>query len=1125
MIFKFQQFVFNALLAGVSPHYVHDTHGMRVVEKVGGGNSRLRYDKAGKMPRTHGVRSTRKLSQMLLLGGAFVIVIQGIFIVLIVNFYTSSFGSGGSVGGGGAPVSSQELKGLNESFGLESSHDASFEDWPGLKGSSKEAYRGKEQGDHDAVDDGGHVGSPSAQVTPTQNAVDEARKKTQEKWDNAQQTFAEGGAWHQHPLVTKTYAERLGAGSEDRISHLIDNYGEGKTCISIGCGDGGIEVELVRRGFCATLKGIDLSPVRVANSNAKVPEDLKDRMEFRVEDAEKNRVQESFDVVLFNHALHHISNLEGISEAIRDHLMNPDGGILVLEEYVGPVRWQFPPEHVAEIVRLLKDLERDHPNYIPIFRQNPLWDGDTFQLPDPVSVEKDDPSETVRSNEIVPVLSNYFKIVEDVPTGGNFFQWIFHNAYNALKTEEGNQIVQKMLDREMEVIRSGVVKSDYVFQVWKHQNHDAVDDGGHVGSPAAQVTPTQNAVDEARKKTQEKWDNAQQTFAEGGAWHQHPLVTKTYAERLGAGSGDRISHLIDNYGEGKTCISIGCGDGGIEVELVRRGFCATLKGIDLSPVRVANSNAKVPEDLKDRMEFRVEDAEKNRVQESFDVVLFNHALHHISNLEGISEAIRDHLMNPDGGILVLEEYVGPVRWQFPPEHVAEIVRLLKDLERDHPNYIPIFRQNPLWDGDTFQLPDPVSVEKDDPSETVRSNEIVPVLSNYFKIVEDVPTGGNFFQWIFHNAYNALKTEEGNQIVQKMLDREMEVIRSGVVKSDYVFQVWKHQNHDAVDDGGHVGSPAAQVTPTQNAVDEARKKTQEKWDNAQQTFAEGGAWHQHPLVTKTYAERLGAGSGDRISHLIDNYGGGKTCISIGCGDGGIEVELVRSGFCATLKGIDLSPVRVANSNARVPVDLKDRMEFRVEDAEKNRVQESFDVVLFTHALHHISNLEGMSEAIRDHLMNPDGGILVLEEYVGPVRWQFPPEHVAEIVRLLKDLERDHPNYIPIFRQNPLWDGDTFQLPDPVSVEKDDPSETVRSNEIVPVLSNYFKIVEDVPTGGNFFQWIFHNAYNALKTEEGNQIVQKMLDREMEVIRSGVVKSDYVFQVWKHQNHDEGDVLNE
>jgi 2-polyprenyl-3-methyl-5-hydroxy-6-metoxy-1,4-benzoquinol methylase len=395
-----------------------------------------------------------KLTTVMLIGAVIVFIIEGIFIS---TFYTSSCGANSR----------------------EPSYHIMDQPQKGLKGFSKGAnpHDVKDEGSHDneGEDDGGdgYVGS-SVTRTPTQNDVDvdKARKKTKEKWDNAQQNFAEGGAWHQHPLVTKTYSKRLGAGSGDMISHLIDNYGQGKTCISIGCGDGGIEVALVTRRFCATLKGIDLSPVRVASSNARVPEYLKDRIEFLVEDAEKHNVQESFDVVLFTHALHHISNLEGMSAAIRDHLMNPNGGILVLEEYVGAVRWQFPPEHVAEIVSLLKDLERDHPNYIPIFRQNPLWDGETFHLPDPVSVENDDPSETVRSNEIVPVLSNYFKIAKDVPTGGIFFQWIFHNAYNALKTEEGNQIVQKMLDREMEVIRNGIVKSDYVFQVWKHQDHD-----------------------------------------------------------------------------------------------------------------------------------------------------------------------------------------------------------------------------------------------------------------------------------------------------------------------------------------------------------------------------------------------------------------------------------------------------------------------------------------------------------------------------------------------------------------------------------------------------------------------------------------------------------------------------
>ncbi|KAL3788180.1 hypothetical protein ACHAWO_003486 [Cyclotella atomus] len=61
---------------------------VHVVEKMGGGNGHLSYDKEGKAP--HHV-TTGKLSQMTLLGAAFVIVIQGI---LIVNFYTSGYGSG-----------------------------------------------------------------------------------------------------------------------------------------------------------------------------------------------------------------------------------------------------------------------------------------------------------------------------------------------------------------------------------------------------------------------------------------------------------------------------------------------------------------------------------------------------------------------------------------------------------------------------------------------------------------------------------------------------------------------------------------------------------------------------------------------------------------------------------------------------------------------------------------------------------------------------------------------------------------------------------------------------------------------------------------------------------------------
>ena len=269
---------------------------------------------------------------------------------------------------------------------------------------------------------------------------------------------------------------------------------------------------------------------------------------------------------------------------------------------------------------------------------------------------------------------------------------------------------------------------------------------------------------------------------------------------------------------------------------------------------------------------------------------------------------------------------------------------------------------------------------------------------------------------------------------------------------------------------------------------------------------GGAWHQHPLVVRTYKQRLASGSESFVAHIREKYGVRAKCLSIGCGDGGIEVEMVQAGLCETMEGIDLSPV---------PAELRERVKFSVRNAEKDLEEQGYDLVLFTHALHHIFDLEAMSTAIRDRIMDPTKGILVLEEYVGPVRWQFPPTHLNAMADLLKRLEADYPERVQHIRQNPLWDGNAFTPPDAESIKKDDPSETIRSNEIIPVLSQYFALVESVPLGGSFFQWIFHNAYNALKDDgAGQEIVQKMLDAEMQAISNGKVTSDYVFQVWKN-----------
>ena len=180
------------------------------------------------------------------------------------------------------------------------------------------------------------------------------------------------------------------------------------------------------------------------------------------------------------------------------------------------------------------------------------------------------------------------------------------------------------------------------------------------------------------------------------------------------------------------------------------------------------------------------------------------------------------------------------------------------------------------------------------------------------------------------------------------------------------------------------------------------KIAKKWDEAVQTFVSGGTWHQHPLVVSTYKNRLSAGSINFVEHLKERYGVLDKCISIGCGDGGIEQEMVIGGLCKYMRGIDLSPVRVKFANDHVPDELRSQLEFHVQNAETDLNEQEFDMVLFTHALHHIFDLESMSSAIKSRVLKP-GGILVLEEYVGPVRWQFPPSQLTEMELFLTRIE--------------------------------------------------------------------------------------------------------------------------
>lgn len=115
---------------------------------------------------------------------------------------------------------------------------------------------------------------------------------------------------------------------------------------------------------------------------------------------------ERFEVIHANGVLHHIENLEACADWIVEHL--EPNGILIASEFTGPVRYRYSRreiDFINEGVSILPENLRE-----------------TF-TPESLKPKLDaDPSESIRSRDIIDVLRAAGLSVEARPYGGNVLQ-------------------------------------------------------------------------------------------------------------------------------------------------------------------------------------------------------------------------------------------------------------------------------------------------------------------------------------------------------------------------------------------------------------------------------------------------------------------------------------------------------------------------------------------------------------------------------------------------------------------------------------------------------------------------------------------------------------------------------
>src|SRR3990172_679496 len=224
------------------------------------------------------------------------------------------------------------------------------------------------------------------------------------------------------------------------------------------------------------------------------------------------------------------------------------------------------------------------------------------------------------------------------------------------------------------------------------------------------------------------------------------------------------------------------------------------------------------------------------------------------------------------------------------------------------------------------------------------------------------------------------------------------------------------------------------------------------------------WLRSPLVVRLYINPQITGRADQgwLAWLREKYfpQPAERGLSLGCGRGALERRAVELNLCRTLEACDLSPDAIAAAPADAArlsragtrgASLADRLRFFVADLNVLELAPaSYDLILCPMSLHHVRELERLFAQARAALK--PGGLLVLNEYIGPAQFQWPEKQLRYANELLQRLpERYRRNLDPSWwrrllepyredvRRRPRW-----------RVAAEDPAEAVRSAEIVPLL---------------------------------------------------------------------------
>lgn len=221
------------------------------------------------------------------------------------------------------------------------------------------------------------------------------------------------------------------------------------------------------------------------------------------------------------------------------------------------------------------------------------------------------------------------------------------------------------------------------------------------------------------------------------------------------------------------------------------------------------------------------------------------------------------------------------------------------------------------------------------------------------------------------------------------------------------------------------------------------------------------WNDHWLI-REYLNLLGTGDKklNWINYVHKNYLNKKKnlkMLSIACGNGWFDREADTIFNFKKIDGFDISKKLIKQARALAP-SLK--YKYHCLDLNKKSLNLfDYDLAINLAGLHHVKNMDYIVKEVYTSLKK--GGLFIHFDYVGPKRNQYSDRDLLYMNKMQKRFPKK------------LVGRNKIKRPSIDLMLKEDPSEAIGSEEIIPTLKKYFKIDYLKYLNGGMLYQVLHN----------------------------------------------------